>query len=233
MLYAATGNWLVSNPPGVQIWRSGDGLNWEKVVENGFGDPKNTVVLAFESIGSYLYVGTRNEVTGGELWRSPDGSPGSWEQINADGFDNADNTAVTSLVYFNGRFFAGTRNWFTGAEIWQSINGTDWTRVVNNAFGRGATSGWVDGLIVYHAALYAAVRSYQDGAQVWVSPNGNSWEQINPDGWGDNNIPHTGDGDTALAIVGNELYFGSLNVANGAELWVYTTFQNFLPMVNR
>ncbi len=42
--------------------------------------------------GSHLYVGTRNDTDGCEVWRSSDGT--TWNQVNTDGFGDTDNDYV-------------------------------------------------------------------------------------------------------------------------------------------
>jgi hypothetical protein len=58
-----------------------------------------------------------------------------------------------------------------------------------------------------------------------------SWRQINPDGWGDNNNPHTGSGDAATAIFNGRLFIGTGNVANGGEIWSMQGVCSLLPTV--
>ncbi len=232
-LYAATGSWELLNPSIMQIWRTADGENWESVTTNGFGDSRNSMALTLQAWGDHLYIGTRNDITGGELWRSASGAADSWEQVNLNGFGSSKNTAVTSLVEFQGMLYAGTRNWTSGAELWRSVDGAVWTQIVQNAFGDGANSGWVDSLVVYHGSLLVALRNYQTGAQVWSSANSEAWQQVNPDGWGDNNNPHTGDGSTAVVVLNDVLYYGTQNAASGAEVWSYVTYRIFLPHLCR
>ena len=232
-LYAATGSWELLNPSIMQIWRSADGVNWESVTTNGFGDIRNSMALALQAWNGFLYVGTRNDITGGELWRSASGEAGSWEQVNLNGFGNSKNTAVTSLVEYQGRLYAGSRNWTSGAELWRSVDGAEWTPVTQNGFGGGANSGWVDSLVVYHGSLLVALRNYQSGAQVWQTADSEAWEQITPDGWGDNNNPLTGDGSTAVLVLNDVLYYGTQNAASGAEVWSYVTYRIFLPYLCR
>ena len=166
-------------------------------------------------------------------WRSPSGAADSWERVNLNGFGSSKNTAVTSLVEFQGMLFAGTRNWTNGAELWRSVDGAVWTQIVQNGFGGGANSGWVDSLVVYHGSLLVALRNYQTGAQVWSSANSEAWQRINPDGWGDNNNPHTGDGSTAVIVINDVLYYGTQNAASGGEVWSYVTYRILLPYLCR
>lgn len=68
-LFAGTDN----NISGVEIWQSSDGLIWDQINQDGFGDSKNQTVLWNSSTIGYnhnLYIGTANSVTGGEIWRS-------------------------------------------------------------------------------------------------------------------------------------------------------------------
>ena len=68
----------------------------ERVVSGGFGDIHNMSISQMAAVGEYLYAGTENGVSGGEIWRSLlHGDAGSWEQVNLDGFGDINNTAVT------------------------------------------------------------------------------------------------------------------------------------------
>jgi hypothetical protein len=232
-LYAAAGNWLDGAPIGAQLWRSEDGSMWNDVALQGFGNVNNTTILALEAIGGYFYAGTRNEITGGELWRSASGDPDSWSQVNLDGFGEAANTAVVTLVEYNGWVYAGTRNWSSGAQLWRSVDGLSWTKVAGLGFGDGDASGWVDSLTVYNHCLVAVLRNYNDGANVFTSHDGSTWRQVNPDGWGDNNNPHTGSGDGAAALFNGRLFIGTGNVASGGEIWSVWGFSTFLPAVRK
>jgi len=232
-LYAAAGDWMSLTPSGAQVWRTPDGITWTNVITQGFGDANNSVVLVLESIGGFYYAGTRNEVTGGELWRSVTGDPGTWTQANSNGFGDRSNTAVTSLVVFNGMIYAGTRNWDTGAEVWKSSDGLSWTQVVGSGFGGGPVTGWVDSLSVYGGGLVAVLRNYNDGARVMTSLDGLTWRQLNSDGWGDNNNPHTGDGDASVIVFNNHLMIGTGNDASGGEIWSFLGTQVYLPSVSK
>lgn len=68
LLYATTFNPYL----GLQVWRSADGLVWEQVVANGFGDGNNDATLWNSATLLYqgrILIGTWNDVEGGELWR--------------------------------------------------------------------------------------------------------------------------------------------------------------------
>lgn len=57
---------------GVEIWQSSDGMGWNQINHNGFGDSKNIKTLWNSStieFDQHIYLGTENQVTGGEIWQ--------------------------------------------------------------------------------------------------------------------------------------------------------------------
>lgn len=77
-LYAST--WSYTTTHGAEVWRSNTGNpgDWSRVATNGFnGDTNNGTVLSSETFNGYLYAGTANFTTGGEVWRSSSGNTGS------------------------------------------------------------------------------------------------------------------------------------------------------------
>ena len=109
-VYAATANAAT----GMEIWRSDDDWNWVGVVAagagvgSGFGDANNKSPSSRTPsvFGSYLYVGTTNTVTGGELWRTSDGI--AWAQTNTNGFGDANNKSIPAMAVFSGKLYCGT-----------------------------------------------------------------------------------------------------------------------------
>ena len=63
--------------------RAGDQVN-----TSGYGSIDNTMSSGMAVLGGYLYAGTWNEVTGGQIWRY-DGT--DWEEVVADGFGSLNN----------------------------------------------------------------------------------------------------------------------------------------------
>ncbi|MBL0268182.1 MAG: NHL repeat-containing protein [Chitinophagaceae bacterium] len=56
-LYAGTWNSTGTGTNGGQIWRSSDGITWEQVVNNGFGDPTNGEVMRLAVFNNKIYAG--------------------------------------------------------------------------------------------------------------------------------------------------------------------------------
>ena len=111
---------------GAQIWRSQDGLTWERVLDFGgtdFGgqnDINNSRITSMAIGGNYLYAGTKNTTTGGEVWRSPDGI--TWEQFGSDGFGSATYSDVTAMYEFNGLIYICMEDGSAGGAVFRASN---------------------------------------------------------------------------------------------------------------
>ncbi|MDH7485514.1 MAG: hypothetical protein QHJ81_04470 [Anaerolineae bacterium] len=232
-LYAGTFSY--SDAHGGEIWRSasGDSGTWTRVVANGFnGDVNNAGIASFEVFNGYLYAGTLNFATGGEVWRSSSGYSGSWKQVNQDGFGDVGNYGVTALAAFDGYLYAGTGHAAGGgAQVWrcQTCNGSDWQKVVDNGFGNPDTRA-TPALEVLAGQLYLVVGNPATGLEVWRTPNGTSWEQVGYGGFGDrsNRSPYY---DNSVAVFGNSLFVGTVNWAQGGQVWLYLHRLLYLPLL--
>lgn len=127
-LYASTGHW--SDTGGSQIWRcqACDGSDWQKVMDNGFGNPESRGTGALEVLDGKLYCVVDNYVTGLEVWRTANGA--NWEQVGIPGFGDSNNRigyADNSITVFNSRLFVGTGNGANGGEIWKKTVTADFS----------------------------------------------------------------------------------------------------------
>lgn len=236
MLYAST--WSYTTTHGTEIWRSGTGNvgDWTRVVTNGFNnDLKNEVALSSEIFNGYLYVGTLNSTTGGEVWRTFDGT--SWEQVNSDGFGTVNNRGVSALAGFGGFLYAGTHGkpGVLGDQVYrcQVCDGSDWTRVVDNGFGNVTSSG-MSALEVYGNLLYLDLGNYTTGMQVWRSSNGTTWAKE-----GNNftpNLQYNGGPywDNSVTVFNNRIYLGTTtdSKGQGGNIWA-NLFTLLIPIVMR
>jgi len=184
-------------------------------------------------MGSYLYAGTFNRTTGGEVWRTNNGT--AWTQVNPDGFGDADNQAVSAMAVFNDYLYASTYRppgSPAGAEVWscQTCDGTDWNRVVDNGFGNPQSRGY-SALEATQAGLIFIVSNWDTGLEVWKTTDGAMWEQVGFNGLGD-------PWNTAIywdnATISNDgtLLLGITNHANGGEIWLLLN-DIFLPLIMR
>ena len=156
---------------GVQIWRSaGVGgppyTDWEQVNIDGFGDADNKHAASMIAYNGYLYVGTDNEFTGAQIWRTT-GSGGppytDWEQVNIDGFGSSDNLGAMSMAVTGGQLYVGTFNDTGTGELWCTPNGTSWNNVPISGFeGNERISTMIAGSPVHLGT------GNPNGAEFWV-----------------------------------------------------------------
>lgn len=235
-LYAST--WSYTTTHGTELWRSssGDALDWTRVVTSGFdGDANNEAVMSLEVYSDTLFAGTWNRTTGGEVWASSDGL--SWKQVNADGFGTVNNEVISALAAFKGMLYASTRTAGSGVgnEVWrcQLCDSSDWSKVVDNGFGNVETDS-NSALEVLSDYLYFAVGNMSTGIEVWRSLDGSSatWKQVAFEGFGDSNniAPYY---DNSVTVSGSSLYVGTVNFADGGEVWLYLSNEVYLPIVLR
>ncbi len=163
---------------------------WNQANTNGFdNDINNEDLNGLVTFNGYLYAGTQNTVTGGQIWRSSDGS--TWSEVIGDGFGDAINSKITSLSVFGSYLYAGTKHG-GGIEIWRSVNGIDWSPIAaTGEVGAFYTNGFGDNfnedvlsMEVYNSYLYIGIQNVKTGGEVWRTSNGTVWSQINADGFG-------------------------------------------------
>lgn len=132
-LYVGTGNLSA----GFSVFRTADGVTYQKVAAGGAGDPDNFFAWRFFAFENKLWLGTGNfNVTGGEggsVLRSADGLT-NWQTLVGKngsyysyGFDKVLNWGIRTLAEYNGKLYIGTAQCWksycdpvtTGAEIWE------------------------------------------------------------------------------------------------------------------
>jgi hypothetical protein len=234
MIYAGT--WNVSDSHGGEIWRSstGDSGSWSRVVQNGFNDDTNNSGIQSAAVyNNYLYAGTGNHNTGGEVWRTSDGT--SWIQVNTDGFGDQYNYRIV-LKPFNEYLYAGTYNYWDsdnpGCELWrcQVCDGSDWSQVpIAKGFG-DTENRWIQAMTVYENMLYAFTMNSSTGVEVWRSTYGVNWIQFNQDGFGDSSNVYVVD--WGVTEFDETIYLGTSNWAHGGEIWMIPELI-YLPLIVR
>jgi len=163
-LYIGTMNWNRLETGACEIWRSYDGINWERVVDHGFRlnmteqDIKNGVMNNYawimKNYSCKLYVGTFNsrgyigqnlQGAGCQLWSSANGVTWIKEPLpNGDGFGEGANWGIRSMDIYNGDLYIGTATNFKseneGCEIWRyNVSGEQkvWTCIVGDQASTG------------------------------------------------------------------------------------------------
>ena len=219
--------WYEACPTGFE---SGDGLGWQ-----------NFSVTAMHVFQDRLYVGTWNQHTGAQLWRTRPGVTHplgieDWERVDPASFAGF---AVTSMVTFQDRLYAGI---FTqglpilhpACGVWRSPDGLSWSRVnlpgFLNPFNSDATT-----LAVHGESLYAGTENgffydtlrIGNGTEIWRTDGGDypdiafSWRQVNANGFGRTASNVFNRNTLMMVSYQGSLYAGTENLHTGAELWRY------------
>jgi hypothetical protein len=207
------------------VWRTSDGSTFTAVVLDGFGSANNMDVPGGVVFQNQLFVGTRNKEggapgTGGEVWRSSDGS--TFVASATGGFGDANNSRVLCLAALNNRLFAGTRNDVEGAHLYASDDGMTWQKIVGAGVSPGGGFGNVGNTTfkratVFAGALYVGVGDRTGtNALLWRSTDGTTWFAVS-DGSFSTNSANTGI--ESLSVLGTRLFVGTANASQGAELW--------------
>ncbi|MGC8961834.1 MAG: hypothetical protein ACP5K1_05255, partial [Candidatus Bathyarchaeia archaeon] len=204
------------NPSGGEIWRSKDGVEWERMVDNGFGDVENVHVIPELTFRDQLYVVTANYLDGLNVFRSTDGKV--WERVVENAFGYGGKNPFEVLTEINGTLYlcvAGT--WPLGVfQIWKSDDGKNWIQVGQTGFGNennffGGIGLGSDGF------LYVSTLNPVDGLEAWRSKDGLKWEMIFKEER--SSKTHKGGG---LIEFNNHLYMHIYDT-EGLEIWKYMT----------
>ena len=139
------------NPLPEQIWRTFDGVTWEMVVADGFGNSGSDGLGGFADYKGYLYIGVGTyEGNGGQIWRSPDGL--AWEPVELTGFGNPNNDKIEGFITYQGKLYAYTGDYNEGCYVYSSKDGDIWTLV--NEPGWGNPGNWTS----HHTAAQAVFK---------------------------------------------------------------------------
>ena len=209
-----------------QIWRTGDGSQWEQVSGSWIYAGNNGVSDMAEFNGD-LYM----SLWGGQVWRSSDGS--TWEPVvgpspalHPGGFGNPDAWDLMSLEAFGGYLYAGVGLKIPvaggtprkGIQLWRTANGKNWTKfqeVVQPSDGGPTTMLYpehVHAMKAFNGYLY--VGQYHGGGLYRTNGSTTSWDYI------DTKI--TGDGVFRLEEHDGKLYLGMNDWMGGTTYYLGT-----------
>lgn len=222
----------VSNPEsGGEIWRTADGLTWERVAEKGLTRAKTIVLHPDIVCGDQLYAfgtagGTIDNLLGFDLYRTSDGN--TWEQVVDDGFGvGKERNVHGDLVEFGGRLYLTSNTMDPrvlipsaptermaprGFQLRVSDDGKTWEQVGEDGFGR--TTSIQAGMDVIGGMIYIAAFDYHQGSRLWRSADGEDWDVIFREP--DPNFFQEGGG--PLNLKGHLLWFTN-DLKNGLEIW--------------
>lgn len=107
-------------PPPGEVWVSEDGVNFSPINQDGFGNPDNRGVQAIIDYNGWIYAGTKNDVTGFEIWklRPNAAEPGGFEYVKVvdGGGPSAHNENAGMPIVFKGDLYFGTQLYVAGVN---------------------------------------------------------------------------------------------------------------------
>jgi outer membrane protein assembly factor BamB len=221
-----------SNPnTGGEIWRTADGLQWERVADKGLERSSNTSLTPFLVFKGQLYAigvsaGGLDKLNGLEVYRSASGT--NWQKVVTDGFGQGKERNITgSLVEFQDRLYLATNPMDPrilvpghpmerlpprGFQLWVSDDGAKWTQVGKDGFGASTTI--VVEVNVIGDVAYLSAFDYRQGSQLWRSTDGHDWKLI----YREPDPSFFGMGGGPIDFKGHLLWMDN-DLANGLEIW--------------
>ncbi|MBN2053990.1 right-handed parallel beta-helix repeat-containing protein, partial [bacterium] len=183
---------------GAEIWRSADGLAWERVANGGFGQAGTWGAAIYRCFGAY-YATLAGASGGAQIWTSATGDSGDWSQVMSGGFGDADNGEVYLFGPFDGQLYGGTWNYTDGGELWQTPDGVNWTPLIADEVDPDDEGTDENGLGDPHNVSLTCQRllggdlwimaeyNETDGASIWVDAmdDMSALRQASLIGWGD------------------------------------------------
>jgi hypothetical protein len=165
-------------------------LNWEKVVEQGFGNRSNICVWSLAKYKDYLYAGTMNFKNGCQVYRSKSGNKGSWKQVNPDGFGNKESTGARNMIVYKNLLWVVTFSPEIGAQVWVT-NGEKsdkndliiWKKANINAFGKVGLIYASRATVIFKDKLYVGTQVKSGLPQIYRYDGNTDFDKIEPNNW--------------------------------------------------
>ena len=227
-LYAGTNNWNsnTDQSDGGQVWRSSNGINWEKISLPGFTSIQSGIAH-FAVLNDQIYAVTDSvtDTDGFEIWHSSTGDSGDWERVISNGFGTFSNSIAGDFRVFNGYLYVGTYNVdcvvspdcnALGGQVWRSQDGASWDQVNVNGFGNTADY-YMRSFAILNDYLYVgASNGDQTGGKIWrcQTCDGSDWQPVVGNGFGNMNNDAI-----SLATFNDKLYAVAANYTTGGQVW--------------
>lgn len=146
-----------------------------------------------------------------------------WWPSNPPGFGNPDTHYITALGDFQDRIYAGTagKNVAPGpTQLWRRDGRFGaWSEVRTDGLGNPDNIG-IDDLLEFNGKFYAGLWNDADGGEIRRSADGSAWEAVVTGGAVTGGVGNANNSEVAsLAAFSGQLYAGTLNMTNGAEIW--------------
>jgi hypothetical protein len=155
-----------------KLLRTNDLIAWPSVFSDGLGNPNNTQVTSMAEFNGYFYIGMRNIVDGGEVWRTSNGV--DFSRVVAFGLGNVKNQRPYGLINYGNHLYLVFSN-VDGAEVWRTGDGETWEQVGFKGWGDGNNmfADYLDkGATIFNNYLYIGTLNDVTGGQIWqMIPN--------------------------------------------------------------
>lgn len=185
------------------VWRSADGIEWERVDAGGLAGPGDQRVLDVTAAGPGL-VAVGSDAGAAAMWSSADGV--AWTRAGPDEAvfgGPGDQVATAVLAGADGSVVAVGRDGGSGdgdAAVWRSSDGgVTWARVLPGGdLGGPGVQAMAD--VVLAGPLLVAVGTGGAGAAAWSSLDGTTWERAD---LGEGQVEALAAGDAGVVAVGS------------------------------
>ena len=181
-LIVAGGFETINGDRDARVWISGNGSDWEKIVDPDFGGAGEQTIWSIAKVDNGLVAGG---TTGDSLevdaavWHSLDGR--NWERAPTElSFTGPGDQAILTVVGFDDRIFAAGDD-YLDAAVWVSTDGSTWTLITDAALG-GEGEQTIYQLEVTEHGLLAVGDDNRDAA-MWVL-EGESWKKLDQPAFG-------------------------------------------------
>lgn len=155
------------------LYHSSHAQHWVKVVDNGFGNSRNSYAWSMETFKGELYVGTLNLQGGAEIWCSNSESQSSWQQVYKAIFSR--NSGARCLYADNQLVLYACTSNKQGAQILRTTDGRTWTTVAQRGLGNRRNT-TIRCMIRFEDYLYVGTGC--NGAKLYRSKDGFNWELV-------------------------------------------------------
>lgn len=219
-------SWVPSTGNPAPVWAY-DGTSFTHAAPNGFGDPGNDGITGGLVFQGYLYMGTENYSTGGQVYRTANGT--EWQRVGDEILPEDGTAACHLLGEQDGKLIIGISRWEAPGGIAYAFDGTD--PMSPAAFTLAGVPGYglsvpdvqrciaviPGGTFAGRLQVCAEIRSADSddlGFQPIEYAGGANWVPTAPINFGEENIQHV----YRMAMVGGTTYAGTQNDAAG-QLW--------------
>ncbi len=177
--------WSGSAKSGGDIWRTRDGVKWQRVGKPGLGNPHNIRIKELVVFKNRLYAITGNDEQGVEVWVS---TGDAFRPVVRGGFGDRANQDPFTRV-FAGKLIVATTNQH-GPQIWVSSDGERFVRASAPGLttagdtGPGGFQGEHHQGTVFQGRLYLGMTNPRAGGELWRTADGLDWARVAKGGLG-------------------------------------------------